>query len=465
MRPILHPILRQTEGPPRPNRRAYSQGAKRQVGRLATDGSPQRRLQGGKWIDRRSCAGSIDVTAFPVSILREEVPAAQARRWLRQQRGRLPRAAQQSAGVLRRRSGLRRFAAAAAAGHRFVRRLAGRRDALVADAKICDGKPGRSKATVNKLFRVVTAVWRFAHDQELVAKLPKVEKYREDDLEPECWSPEEFDQILHHAARVKGRVGDVSAGIFWLALITFKYSVGARISAVMRTPSKSLDLPAAQVKIPASVQKQKDDQRFDLLPQAVEALSMLRPERHVCIFDDWRHDRTQMGWRALTKGLRKILRAAKLPDTSRDLWHKIRRTTITFVAAAAGRPRPSRSLATLIHRSPSDTWTSGFSIVSACATSCRSRRSKFNCGCSAETTARLKTPLLGSPHRIQKPVCARVCGFDAHLWYLPIHDGSPRHLWAGGRSLRAVGVAWRERTARGGSNSRQEKLPPPPIFR
>lgn len=198
-------------------------------------------------------------------------------------------------------------------------------------------RDGHSKASCNKLCRSISAIWRFAVDQELLAKPPKVEEYREDDLEPECWSPEEIDLILEHAAKERGRIGDVSAGIFMLALITFKYSVGVRISAVMQTPSKCLDLPAAMVKIPASVQKQKDDQRFDLIPQAVEALSLLRPERHACIFDDWGFDRSQPGWRALTKRLRRILRRANLPDTSRDLWHKIRRTTITFVAAKAGK--------------------------------------------------------------------------------------------------------------------------------
>jgi len=203
---------------------------------------------------------------------------------------------------------------------------------------ICPGREGRTVNTANKWFRNIRFLWRFAQEEDLLARRLKVKRYREPTIEPECWSLAELDRILHHAARVKGRVGDVPAGLFWLSLITFKYSTGVRISAVMKCPIKKLDLPAARVKIAAATQKQKADQVFDLIPQCVEALSQLRPERNARIFDDWPYDRRPASrWRALTQGLRRILRSAELPETSRDLWHKIRRTTITYTAAKAGK--------------------------------------------------------------------------------------------------------------------------------
>lgn len=209
-------------------------------------------------------------------------------------------------------------------------------DELLAAAMLWRREAGCSAATCNKLFRVVKAVWHLAVKRGHVARSPQAERFREPQREPVAWLPEEWAAILQAAAAEPGRVGDVSAGAWYLALLWFLYSTGVRISAAMATPTANFDARRAEVLVPAASQKQRADQRLQLVPPAVEALVAIRPERHVRLFDDWPYDRTVRQWPALCKRLKRILARAGLPASRRDLFHKIRRTTITHVDAGAG---------------------------------------------------------------------------------------------------------------------------------
>ena len=59
------------------------------------------------------------------------------------------------------------------------------------------------------------------------------------------------------------------------------------------------------------------------------------------VFDDWPYDRTKEGWPALTLQLKYCLVHGGLREsvkkvTSRDLWHKLRRTFATTMYAESG---------------------------------------------------------------------------------------------------------------------------------
>lgn len=197
---------------------------------------------------------------------------------------------------------------------------------------------GRSTPTANKLARTIAAVWRLAHRRGIIDTLPVVDRLPEMLREPECWSMEQFTTIIDAAERTEGRVGDIPAGIFWPALLWTVLNTGCRISAVMQAPTQGLDLVGGWIKMPAETQKHRKDMVFDLLPETRAALQTLDPRGRglATVFGDWPRDRSGRGWRALTKGYRRILDSAGLPGDRRDLWHKLRRTFATLIAAKGG---------------------------------------------------------------------------------------------------------------------------------
>jgi len=198
--------------------------------------------------------------------------------------------------------------------------------------------------TVNGYRRILLAVIAFARRKGLTEYQPCVPRLKTPKREPECWSLEEMRRIIDAASNTPGLVGPVPAGKWWPALILFVYNCGTRISATMGVPSNRLDLERGSVFVPAELQKQRADQRFDLLPETVKALRAIEPDRNECIFDDWPYDRTQPQFKILNSHLKRILRRAGLPHTRRDMWHKIRRTFGTMAAAHAGKAYASEML-------------------------------------------------------------------------------------------------------------------------
>ena len=209
-------------------------------------------------------------------------------------------------------------------------------------AQYLDSRTDLAIPTANKHLRYLRNVWNFLHDEDVLPKRFRLKESPELTREPRCWSQEEFSSILKSAIAMRGRVGDVPANVWWPALILMIYAVGCRINAVMRVAVADLDLVAGTVLVRAETQKQKDDQLFTLIPEAVAAIKLMRPERLTLLFEEWRFDKPQRktgrrDWRTLTRHYRKILKRAGLPDSRVDLFHKVRRTFGTFVAKRGGK--------------------------------------------------------------------------------------------------------------------------------
>ncbi len=203
---------------------------------------------------------------------------------------------------------------------------------------------GRSPATANRVYRTLKAVWGLAYELEILDRRCRTRAYKEIRREPESWLADEVVALLTAAKNLSGRVGEAPACDWWPALLLFCLSTGVRISAAMATPTENLDLDRGEVLIPGHVQKQKSDQRLGLLPSAVEYLDRLAPHGRVkCIFDDWPFDRSAPQWYRLNHRLKSIIvRAGLRPELSQvkrtDLFHKLRKTFASQVAAKAGLP-------------------------------------------------------------------------------------------------------------------------------
>lgn len=204
--------------------------------------------------------------------------------------------------------------------------------ALVSDKK-------RSPATANRIIRTIAAIWRDAAKRKCAPPMPdELPEHPEPKKHPVAWSPDELDRVLDSASQETGYIGPVPAASWMMSLLLFIYWTGARISAVMSTPTAMLDSVAGTVRIPAESQKHNADGLYDLPADLVELLLSfgIRERGLETIFGDWPFDRTQPGWRSLNRRLEKILKRAELPATRRDKWHKIRKTHATMVAAKRG---------------------------------------------------------------------------------------------------------------------------------
>jgi len=210
-------------------------------------------------------------------------------------------------------------------------------------AQYLSGRGDLTAATRNKHLRHLAAVWNEFVRRKLVPD--KLGLDQEDELlrEPHCWLPDEYDRLLELAGKKRGRIGDAPAADWWLGLLLTDYNIGVRVSALMSIRTADTDLTAGTVLVRAEAQKDKADQLFTLLPQTIDALRRLRIERLTRVFEEWPFDRSRMTgqhrrncYRTLTAHLRALLVQAGLPETSKDLWHKVRRTFVTEIARTAG---------------------------------------------------------------------------------------------------------------------------------
>lgn len=223
--------------------------------------------------------------------------------------------------------------------------LADLSDELVYAAMSWQLARGREAETANKLRAHVNALWRAAHEAGLVARLPKNKKYRVNRKDPIALLPDELDRLLAAAAARTGTVGceetgDVPAGQWWLTAVLFIYSLGSRISAAYYCPTANLDLERCEVLLPAAIQKQRRDQRLDLLPGVVYWLRELRlAERRVStVLGDF-----PFKIRTLRKDYTRLFVEAGLYAKEQDVpkklkFHALRKTLASQLYAAGGMP-------------------------------------------------------------------------------------------------------------------------------
>lgn len=191
---------------------------------------------------------------------------------------------------------------------------------------------GRKPVTVNSRQRHLLAIWRHAWKKRRVEEQPRdVEFMREVKRIPEAWSSDEFGQILFASSQADYEMGTVPANRWWPAFLLTLYDTGLRLGAAMSLHSADLNLDEGIILARAETQKQKADQVFRLHPDTVAAIKATHPHRRELLFGypNWRDNK-----RTLYNRFNRILKAAGLPTTAGNKFHKIRRTSATLVADA-----------------------------------------------------------------------------------------------------------------------------------
>jgi integrase len=208
-------------------------------------------------------------------------------------------------------------------------------DAILADFFQHLLKSGRRPATINNKYRAaILAVWRDAVERGLVARSPRVKKLKEFHNPPDAWSIDEMKRILATAAlyRAGEMYGPVRRNLWWCAILLLGYWTGLRRGSLLSIHTRDLDLRKAVLYVPGESMKNRQGQLFALPAEVVRAIRKIMPPERELLFECPVQPNT------VSKHFKALLGAAGIrPGRHQrlNLFHKLRRTTCTELAARA----------------------------------------------------------------------------------------------------------------------------------
>lgn len=203
---------------------------------------------------------------------------------------------------------------------------------------LSDFSEERSAGTTDKARRTLLLLWTFAVKKKLITDKPHdVPVFESPDRCPEAWTVDEMQRLLK-SARValplrQSRKRTIQwTARCWTALILTVYDTSLRIHSVLQCKRCDINLETGMLRTHGEHQKHGNDERQRLHPETVAAIKAMIEE----IGPTERLFPWPFKERLIWKHFKKILTNAKLSATSRDLFHKIRRTSYTMVHALLG---------------------------------------------------------------------------------------------------------------------------------
>jgi integrase len=211
-------------------------------------------------------------------------------------------------------------------------------DAMMADFFKALLERGRSAVTVNKYRAMLFAVWRNAAELGLVGRGPRLRKLRTARNKPDAWSVDELRSMFATAAvfRPDGWYGPVPCNHWWVAALQVVYETAIRRGSLFAIRPDDIELRTGEMYICGEEMKDRDGQEYQLSRGAVKALGRIWHPRRPFIFRcDLSVTEPTFGNR-VERDFKRILAAADIAPSRRrgcSLWHKMRRSTATQVAA------------------------------------------------------------------------------------------------------------------------------------
>jgi integrase len=184
----------------------------------------------------------------------------------------------------------------------------------------------RSTATAAKDRAQLRALWEFLARRGVVNTWPSVRPIRVPERVPRAWMTDELRRLLAAAAETPGTVGDVPAGLWWKALVLVCYETGERISGVLSLRWQDIHPEGITIRAEARKGSRRDIWR-GISPDCHAAIMATRTDRELVFAWDRFHT-------ALWGHYGKILKRAGLPTDRGSKFHRIRKTTASYAAAA-----------------------------------------------------------------------------------------------------------------------------------
>jgi integrase len=203
---------------------------------------------------------------------------------------------------------------------------------------------GASPVTVNNRNRAVLfAIWRHAYDHGKVQRLPRVRKLKESRDEPDAWSWDELMRMVYASEKL-GTTTEfmpVPLNKWWYAVLLVAGCTAARRSSILSLRMEDVDLATGWATIRGSSMKTKRGKKFKLSAEAVEALRAIAEPARELYFEKTCNEQR------INRQFHKIMALAGIAPSPRKnlgLFHKIRRTVCTQVAASNGAAHASMLL-------------------------------------------------------------------------------------------------------------------------
>ena len=184
----------------------------------------------------------------------------------------------------------------------------------------------RSVATSAQDRAQIRALWEFASRRGLTSRWPQLRPIRVPERVPQCWLTEEMQSLIAAAGDRQGSIAGVPAGRWWVAILLTSYDTGERISGLLGLEFR--DVSASGVVFRAETRKGSTRDIYrPISPECRKEIDVIRGPRKLVF--EWDRCYTNL-WRHLGK----ICEAAGLPNDRSSKFHRIRKTTASFAAAA-----------------------------------------------------------------------------------------------------------------------------------
>lgn len=186
----------------------------------------------------------------------------------------------------------------------------------------------QSERTINNKRAAIKTVWMLAFKKGLAKQPGVIGRYRVPKRIVQAWTVDEVGRILiacKSAPSIRGWNYR-----HWRGLVLTIYDTSHRIGALLKTPRSALN-SRGELLVRAEVSKHFEDKLHVLHPETVMELSgMHQPPGNEMLFP-W-----PLAKREIWRRFKPILKEAGLTATRRDLFHKLRRTSFTYVYAFLG---------------------------------------------------------------------------------------------------------------------------------
>lgn len=185
----------------------------------------------------------------------------------------------------------------------------------------------RKPATVAKDRSQLRALWELAARRRMVETWPAIARVKVPERVPEAWVEDEMESLLESASQEQTEYCGIPARLWWRALLLVCYDTGERIGAV--TSLRWRDVRKNAIVFRAENRKGgRRDSFATLKVETVAALLAIRRADDELVFP-WPRSKGYL-WRRLEI----ILKRANLPHDRTCKFHKIRKTTASYSAAA-----------------------------------------------------------------------------------------------------------------------------------
>jgi integrase len=173
------------------------------------------------------------------------------------------------------------------------------------------------------------ALWRLAADRRLVETRPCVQAELLPERTPRAFTVEELERLYAAAETTPGYIGPVKASAWWPAVIMTLYETGERIEAALHIPRECYSAPF--LRVPAGIRKGRRVERvFELTAATCQLVDVAARHDEPTLFL-WPMDRS-----GVYNHFKKITARAGLGTGREVMFHCLRRTTASHLAAATG---------------------------------------------------------------------------------------------------------------------------------